>query len=231
MKPEDIERLLNQPIYSWDASSLLGSIVNFLEYSEANLSWQREREIRRARQEAADLEFEPEDAHLLAQVRDQIIESAEYRFDLGLSQSVRTAGLVAYVTTIEWCSKTFESRLDSPLPKRPEKTNEAVHILNHLNQRVKNRLAYQIETLRNIIFVRNCIIHSAGLLKGDKYESEIRSALSTLAGFETAVNFIGESVHINRDAVDSLAREALIWIPSLDEECTNNGTFKTLYRT
>jgi antitoxin HigA-1 len=43
-----------------------------------------------------------------AGARVQIVESAELRFDIGLSQSVRYGGIVAYVTSVEWCMKRIE---------------------------------------------------------------------------------------------------------------------------
>jgi hypothetical protein len=225
--PEQIDRLLNEPIYSWDVSSLLAGIVDFLEFSEGNITWQREREVRRAKQEAEGLEFEPQDAHLLPQAREQIIESAELRFDIGLSQSVRYAGLVTYVTAIEWCAKLFASRLFASLPRKPNRKNEAVHVLEYLNNKVAHRLTREVDVLRQIVFIRNCTVHAAGLVKGDKHETEIRQAVAAVPGFGlSTAGFMGETIHITGGTIERLAREALVWVPSLDNECSNNGTFK-----
>jgi len=225
--PEEIDRLLNEPIYSWDVSSLLSGIVDFLAFSERNLSWQRRREVRRAQQEAADLEIEPEDAYFLSQARAQIIESAKLRFDIGLSQSVRYAGLVAFVTSIEWCSRIFAALLSTPMPKRPNGKNEVVHVFEHLNGKVGGRLTGEVDTFRQVVIIRNCVVHSAGLVKNDKYETELRQAIASVKGFGLSTEgFVGETVHIDEGAIDALARSALSWVPALDKECWENGTFK-----
>lgn len=224
---EQLDRLLNEPMYSWDVSSLLGGIVDFLEFSEGNLSWQRRREVRRAEKEADSLEFKPEDSYFLPQARDQIVESAKYRFDVGLSQRVRHAGLVAYVTSVEWCSRLFETRLKSALPKKPNRMNLAVHILQHIDSKVGHRLAGEIETFRQAVVIRNCVVHSAGVVKGDKREAEIRQAIALVSGFRLSTEaFLGESVHVDEGAIEALARSALAWVPSVDKECSENGTFK-----
>ena len=181
---------------------------------------------------AASLEFEPQDAHLLAQARAEILEGAEYRFDFGLSQSVRYVGLVAYVTCVEWGARVFMARLAQPLPKKPVGKNESVHTLEHLNKNVAGRLAREIETYRQVVFIRNYVVHSAGLVKGDKHEVEIREALNSIAGFGVSTEgFLGESIHIEEGAVERLARATLAWLPSLDEECTINGTFRAAKST
>jgi hypothetical protein len=52
-------------------------------------------------------------------------------------------------------------------------------------------------------------------------------AIASLAGFSiSSEGFMGDAVHIASGAVDSAAKEALNWIPLLDEQCSNNGIFK-----
>lgn len=224
---EELDRLLNQTIYSWDVSSLLRGVADFLEFSEGNLYWQRRRELKKAEEDAASLKFEPQDAYLLPQARAQIIEGAEYRFDFALSQSVRYAGLVAYVTCVEWCSRLFSARLSISLPKRPNGKNEAVHVFEHLNECVGQRFTSEIEEFKEVVTIRNCVVHSAGLVKGDKHEGELRRVLSTVPGFGISTEgFLGDSVHIKKGTVQALTHHALGWLPSLDEECTRNGTFQ-----
>ena len=224
LTPEQVYRLLHEPIYSWDVAARLSGIVDFLEFSERNLAWQRQREVRRAKKEADTLEFEPQDAHLLLQARKQMVESAELRFDIGLSQSVRYAGIVAYVTSIEWCMKLFNARLPHPFSS---KKSDSVHILKHLSTKVAYPLSEQAATLKRMIAVRNCIVHSAGLVKGDKHETDIRAAIAALNGFGISnAGFIGDEICVDIGAVEHMAKEALIWVPALDKACSTNGTFK-----
>ncbi|MDT8843673.1 hypothetical protein [Paraburkholderia fungorum] len=209
---EQLQRLLDEPIYSWDVCNLLSGTVDFLAFSESNLVWQRRRELQRARERANALEFEPEDGHLLPQAREQIIESAELRFDIGLSQSVRYAGLISFVTAVEWCMCLFAKRLSSPLPVKPKGESEVVHTLNHLNGKVMYRLTGEVQILREIVIIRNCIVHAAGVIWSNGFRV-----------FDDPI--LGEMVHVDEHAVDALAHEALIWVPALDRECSTNGTF------
>ncbi len=222
-----IPDFLEQTIYSWDVSSLLGGIVDYLEFSEQNLSWQRQRERRRAEEEALSLEFDEEDAHLLPQARAQIVEGAEYRFDIGLSQSIRFGGLVAYVTSIEWCAKLFAGRMVLPVPKCPKGKNDAAHTLQHLVGKIGGKHDQDVAVFESVVHVRNCVVHSAGLVKGDRHESAVRAALSKISGFGISTEgFLGERAHIDAGAIERLARSALAWVPALDMECTTNGTFR-----
>ncbi|ALE55202.1 MULTISPECIES: hypothetical protein [Paraburkholderia] len=223
---EQLQHLLDEPIYSWDVCNLLSGTVDFLAFSESNLVWQRRRELQRARERANALEFEPEDGHLLPQAREQIIESAELRFDIGLSQSVRYAGLISFVTAVEWCMCLFAKRLSSPLPVKPKGESEVVHTLNHLDGKVRYRLTGEVQTLREIVIIRNCIVHAAGVIRSYRYEEGVRKALASLNGFRVFDDpILGEMVHVDEHAVDALAHEALVWLPALDRECSTNGTF------
>jgi hypothetical protein len=224
---DELQKLLDEPIYSLDAVSLLSGLVDFLMFSESNLAWQREREIYRARQEAEALEFGSNDAHLLTQARRQIIESAKLRFDIGLSQSVRYAGVVAYVTAIEWCMKLFAARLLEPLPPKPKGKNQAVHTFEQLIARIAVPMSNELSNLERVVYVRNCIVHSTGLLKDDPYETAVRTAIAGLDGFSIShLRFLGDEIHVSAGAVDKLACSALTWVPKLDKECAETGVFK-----
>ena len=65
----DLDRLLDQTFYAWDTSTMLSDVIAFLEFSESNLSWQHQREVRRAKQEGDTAKFDLEDEHLAAQYR------------------------------------------------------------------------------------------------------------------------------------------------------------------
>ncbi len=222
LTPEQIDRFLQEPIYSWDILTLLSGIVGYLAFSEQNLAWQRQPEVRRAQKETDGLDLQPECADLLSEAREQIVEYAKLRFDIGLSQSVRYGGVVAYVTSIQWCMKLFGARLVHALPEKPRHKNEAVHALEYLNTRITAPLSAQAAELERVITVRNCMVHAAGLVKDYRYEADVRNAVVALNGF----SFIGNTVHVAADAVDQMARSALAWVPALDKECSTNGTFK-----
>ena len=225
---EQLARLLDSTIYSWDVSSHLSGIVDFLDFSERNLAWQREREVRRAEAEARDLEFDEESTRFEAQARDQIVDSARLRFDIGLARNVRYAGLVAYVTAIEWCMDLFEGRLAVSAPKRPGGVNKAVHLFAHFNASAGGAWTKHVEGFRRVVYVRNCVVHNVGRVRNWKYEQAVRRAIAALPGFAVAdASFEGPSVDLAAGAVDCLAREALDWVPALDEACSRSRVFRT----
>lgn len=227
LTPKELQRLIDEPIYSWDVCGLLSGIVDFLEFSENNLQSQRQREVRRARREAAALDFGPGDNKSLQEARRYIIESAELRFDIGLSQRVRYAGLIAYISAIEWCMKLFRFRLTKPHTKPPRGKNEAVHTLQHLDGLVGNRWAVEAATLEHTVFIRNCIVHATGLVRGWKFEKEIRRSVAALHGFSVSnMKSVEDEIQISAGAVDELAKRALVWVPALDKECSESGVFR-----
>lgn len=223
----NLQRLLSQPIYSWEVSALLSSIVDHLEFSESHLAEQRRKEIHKAEEEARLLELAPQDAHLLPQAQAQIIDGVAYRFDIGLSQSVRYAGLIAYVSAVERCTQLFSLRLNLPVGKCPKKKSRSVHLLECLDNAIGNQLAPEIECFEKIVYIRNCIIHSAGVPKGYKHETEIFETINLLPGFRmTNDGLMEECICIEKGAIEILAQNALHWIPLLDEICTTKGILK-----
>jgi hypothetical protein len=224
----DLDRLLDQPIYSWDTSTMLSGVVDFLEFSESNLSWQREREIKKARDEGAKVEFEPPDEHLADQYRSQLIESAEYRFDVSLSQSIRYSGLVAFVTSVELCAKVFEKTLSVALPEVSKGENENVRLILALNEKSSSGFEDDIADLRKLVYVRNCIVHAAGFVERYDFENEVRNTVTLLKGFSIwQEDFLGASIRIQQGAVEHYAKRATEWLPKLHEQCATMGILRT----
>lgn len=195
----DLDRLLNQTFYSWDTTTMLSGVVDFLEFSEANLLWQRRRELRKAQEEGASVEFDPPDQRLAASYRSQLIEAAEYRFDVSLSQSIRYSGLVTFVTALELCAKAFSKRLTRNIPDTPPGENENVHLLSFLNRLSSSDFDNYIDDLRRLVYVRNCVVHTAGFVERYKFEKEIQEAVKSLKGFSIwKEDFLGTSVASNK---------------------------------
>jgi hypothetical protein len=223
----ELDRLLNQPIYSWDTATMLSGVVDFLEFSEGNLSWQRQREVQKAREEGATVEFDPPDEHLTGQYRFQLIEAAEHRFDVSLSQSIRYGGLVAFITVVEMCAKTFAQRLTKSIPKVPDGENEHIHLLVYLNQESSSGCDGDISDLKNLVYVRNCIVHAAGLVERHKFGREIREIVRALNGFAIwDEDFLGTSIRVEKGAVENYAKRATEWVPKLHERCVTIGILK-----
>lgn len=218
---------LNQTFYGLDVMAMLNNVIDFLEFSEGNLAWQRRREVRRAEVDALSEEFSPEDLHLRGQYIIQTIEDAEYRFDVNLSQSIRYSGLTALTTTLEWCGAALMARLVGSAPKVPEGENKFVSFFSHLNSACGLGHEAHIANMRRLVHVRNCIVHSAGFLKGYKFEREVRETIKHLPGFSVnAENYLGESVEISNNALPQFARAAFEWIPTFEQPSIKAGILK-----
>jgi len=206
---------------------MLGGVIDFLEFSEGNLAWQRQREIRKAQQEGALVEFEPPDEHLAPSYRVHLIESAEYRFDIGLSQNIRYAGLVTFVTALELCAKAFSKRLTQSIEDAPTGENEHVYLFSCLNRLSSSGFDNYIDDLRRLVFARNCIVHAAGFIERYKFEKDIREAVQSLKGFTIwNEDYLGTSIRIEEGAVERYAKAAKEWVPKLDERCTTAEILK-----
>lgn len=120
----DFNTFLDQTFFGLDTLTMLGDVEDFIEFSERNIGWQKQRELRRAEQECNNTEFD--DPHLEALHRDQTLQGVEFRFEVSLTQRVRYAGLTALITTIEWVLLALKQRATFTFPKTPNKMNEAI---------------------------------------------------------------------------------------------------------
>lgn len=224
---EELDRLLSQPMYTWDISTMLSGVVDYLEFSEENLSWQKRREIKYAKEEGDSAIFEEKDAHLAPSYRSQLIEAVEYRFDVTLSQTVRYGGLTAFITTIELCAETFYKSLAKRYTKAPKGENKHVYLLAKLITDCGASYNNEIDDIKNLVYVRNCIVHAAGLLDRYQYKDQIFAIVETLDGFSVwSDNYLGASVHIEKGAIEKYAERATLWVPNLYEICVNEKLLK-----
>lgn len=222
-----VDDILNQTFYGLDVMAMLNNVIDFLEFSEGNLAWQRRREVRRAEVEALAADFSAEDMHLRDQYIHQSIEGAEYRFDVNLSQSIRYSGLTALTTTLEWCGAALMARLVCAPPKVPDGENKFVNFFSYLNTKCGIGHEAHIANMRRLVHVRNCVVHSAGFLKGYKFEHEVRETIAHLPGFSVNTdNYLGESIQLSDSALPQFARAAFEWIPTFEQPSIKAGILK-----
>ncbi len=93
----NLSQILNETLFRISIKMMLDDVLDFLEFSENNLSWQKERELRKARSEAEKEQFE--DEYVRAQFRGHSEDNVTYWFDMILAQRLRYAGLTAFITT------------------------------------------------------------------------------------------------------------------------------------
>jgi len=218
----DFYTLLDQTFFGFDTLTMLGDVEDFIEFSENNIRWQKQQELRRAEQEFNDDHFD--DSLFEAQYRDQTLKGVEYRFEISLTQRVRYAALITLITTIEWVLVALKNRAVFKFPKKPEKTNEAVHALSVFNEKAALSLEQEIHLLNSLIQIRNCIVHAAGLPASYKYEAELRQNLASLSGVVfSSMNFLGESINIEAGFLEGIIKNVRIWLPMVEKALIGRG--------
>lgn len=220
--PLDVEDFFNRTLFGLDILAMLSDIEDFIDFSEANIEWQKLRELRRAEFECDEEQFD--DMNFAAHYREQTIEGVSYRFDVSLTQRVRYAALISFITTIEWVLISLRKRAAFAVPKKPERKNGAVHLLQVFNHKASLNLASQIQIIEDLTHVRNCIVHAAGLLESYKHESELRQRLSAFPGIKISnISFLGDGIEIERSYLQDLVEDAKRWLPSLEKAMHEQG--------
>lgn len=221
-KQLDLTALLDQTFFGLDTLSMLGDIEDFIEFSESNIGWQKHRELRRAEEECNDVRFD--DPRLEAQYRDQMLDGVQFRFEVSLTQRVRYAALVSLITTIEWVLIALRRRTSFEFPKTPDKKNEAVHILSVFNAKASLGLEQKIVALETLVFIRNCIVHAAGLLASYKHEKELRQTLSAWTGVKVSnQNFLGDGIEIETGFLEGVIKDVRQWLPEVEKAVSEQG--------
>lgn len=224
-KTLSLDEMLNQTFFGLDTLAMLGDIEHFVEFTEKNIVWQKDLEYSRAQRECDEEEFD--DPSTKTQYRDQMLGGVLYRFDVGLTQRARYAGLTALITTVEWCLLSLKKRAAFQFPKKPDSKNEAVHILSVFNEKVPMDLNAKIEHLKALILVRNCVVHGAGLLGAFRYEQKLRERLPALSGIKASnINFLGESIEIEPGVLEGLVNDFRKWLPSIEQAASQKGLLK-----
>lgn len=221
-RPFSLDEFLNRTFFGLDILTMLNDVEHFIEFSEGNIATQKQLEYNRTERDCSEEEFD--DPVMAAQYRDQMLESVHYRFDVGLTQRVRYAGLTAFITTVEWCLLALKKRAAFDFPDKPKGTNEAVHALEVFNQKANLGVETKIEVLRAAIQVRNCIVHAAGLLGSFQYEASLRAQLQSLPGVKAStINFLGESLEIEAGFLESLVEDFRQWLPDIEKTASTQG--------
>ncbi len=176
----DLDALLDQTFFGLDTLTMLGGVEDFIDFSERNIKCQKYRERQRSEQECNYPDFD--DPLLEAQYRYQTLVDVKYRFEIILAQRIRYATLIALIATIEWVMLALKKRAAFKLPKKPGNKSEVVQAVSVFIEYAEITLGQKIDLLEQLCHVRNCIVHTAGLLEPYKHESELRQTLGRLSG-------------------------------------------------
>lgn len=225
LKSIDLEAFLDKSFFAIDTLSMLSDIEDFIDFSERNIDWQKNREIRHAEIAFTNEHFD--NSHEDAQFHEQTIDGLRYRFGVSLTQRVRYAALVSLITTIEWVLFHLKNRSNINIPKKANGTSDAVHLLIQFNQAASLGLSSKIQEIEILVQVRNCIVHAAGLLASYKHGSDLRQSLSTYNGIRISdINLLGDAIEIEQNHLQLVVEEAKNWLPNLENAIQAKGLLR-----
>ena len=222
------ENWLDTPICILDVQQQFDDILEFVEFSEKNIEWQKRSHIQTLDRKAQKFRYEsPEYFNELQEI--------EYRFDIILSRKVRYSALLSLITTIEWNARFFESNVANSLEPKQTGLNASFCIYKQITERTRFKNGDNfLSIIDALIKVRNCIAHSGGIVTDYKYSDEIRSVVQKLEGFSIGNGGLSdEFIIIERGSVELLGKKLSEWVSSLIntsfEKCimkTSSGEIK-----
>lgn len=201
MKNKDYEKFINTPISVLDFTFMVSDLIDFLNFSESNISWQKRSEIQSIERRFERNEINDEDRY-------HLIENVNYRFDVSLTLQLRYAALISLVTSVEWAVSVIALKITEKIPKEPREKNKTVFILEHINSLSGSSQDEEIRNFEDLVKVRNSIAHSSGIEKYAKYPQQLSEAVNRLCGFSLEEwNFLGVHVCILKDSIEKYANE------------------------
>jgi hypothetical protein len=208
---------------------MISDIKDFLNSSEANTERLYSEELKSIFQLVRVNEFSGE-------FEEQMEEIAEYRFKKILALRIRYSTVVALTTSVEWSIMILNNKLKEHLMITPTKRNrdgkevsDKKPIIYYLRKLCKLTGIKSSNAIINdyqaIIYIRNCIVHNAGLKNGYKYKL---SEIDRLKGFyfSDVQVFLGEQIFIEKDALNVYIDAISELILELQKECHEQGFTK-----
>jgi|GEM_PF-2409138 len=211
----DPEKFLNSPIYAFDFQFMIGDVKDFLEFSENNIDLQYQQELQAIASRQDWDQFPPD-------YREYLEENINHRFHVSLSLRIRYGAVLAFTTSVEWSVKFLNMNALSPVPEKQDRTNHTVKVLKELSARTQLSLQSTIEDYEALVNVRNCIVHSAGILRTYQHKDTLSDSVARLRGFSLEDwHIFGKQVCIERGALNpyiDLMRELVIDLHRMMDE-------------
>lgn len=205
--------LENIPYDLWDFEFQFADLLDFLQFSESNIEYQRRTKIQSLKR-LANLRNMNTDEYRAE------LANIEGRFDIYLSRSIRYSVLISFAATVEWISNFLKNHATEQIPNCPAGLNKSIHILNTLIDRAEFSHRHNLNTLEKIIKIRNCLVHAMGSVKNYQFGEEVKRLIETLSGFSISdSHFIEEIINIDKGAIEPIINETQAWIVNFIEEC------------
>lgn len=220
MSDFDPKTFLNTPIYAFDFQFMIGDLGDFLDFSERNIEWQHRRELR-----SISRQMEVDDLPIgYREHQEQIVN---HRFCVSLPLRVRYSAVLTLTTSVEWAIKLLHSGGRAPVAEKPG-MNDTVNILQALSARAGLCVQPAIDDYKALVNVRNCIIHSAGIVETYRFKESLPADIDRLHGFGIAnSHFMGDQVSIDRHALAPYIGEMGKLVVDLHRMMYENGLLQT----
>lgn len=191
----DIKKNLDSPIEAFDFRFMIGDVKDFLEIPESTVEWQYRVELQAiARRNLDDYPHG---------YREHLEENAAHRFNVSLPLRIRYGALSAFTTSVEWAVGCLNRSAVTPLPKVRDRTNHTVKVMREFVARAAVDPGGVVEDYKALVQIRNCVVHSAGIVADDPYKDELPTAMARISGASLANwSFFGEQVCIERGALE-----------------------------
>ncbi|MBI3527999.1 MAG: hypothetical protein HY067_08510 [Betaproteobacteria bacterium] len=196
MSKLDIEQILNSTIDAFDFQFMIGDVKDFLEFSESNIDWQHHREFQAiARRKDFD-DFPPG-------YRNHLEQNADHRFKVSLPLRVRYGALLAFTTSVEWAVAYLNRSAFNPVPDKKDGTNHVVRVLREFTARVSVDPQGVIDDYEALVQIRNCVVHSAGVVATYQFKRELPNAIARINGISLGNwHFFGDQICIERGVLE-----------------------------
>lgn len=218
----DLQKFLDTPIEAFDFQFMIGDVKDFLEFSESNIDWQYRRELQ-VIAHSKDYDDSPPD------YRYHLEQNVEHRFKVSLPLRVRYGAVLAFTTSVDWAIGYLNKCAVSPVPvpDRKDKTNLTVKILRDFSVRGSVDAGAVIDDYESLVQIRNCIVHSAGIVETYRYKKDLPAAISRIDGITLANwHFFGDQVCIERGALEPHIDRAAKLVVTLHSAMRERGFLK-----
>ncbi|OAI10174.1 hypothetical protein [Methylomonas methanica] len=214
------EQFLKEKIYAFLEQSMISDVKDFLVTSECNVEIQHAKELDRIQQ--LDVENNLPRGYILG-----LEEIARLRFEINMPIIIRYSAVVLLVTMIEWSIKNLNKQLRIPILIRDN--NFVVNFFKKLSSEINFQQNEVLKDIEAIVYVRNCITHSAGILNEYKYSEQLPGFIARLNGFTfNNTAFVDGYLWIERNALNQYIDVIGDFIFLIFKDCYEKGLMKHL---
>jgi hypothetical protein len=173
----DSTEFQNETIYHFDfnCAGLVTDILDSLVFSETAID-----------EKFRDAVVALNARKLSSDIYDHDMELIASRFTINLPLTTRYSALVSFATAVAWCAEYFNTHLKFPQRQKPKADCFGLYRLQYLNKTTSFGGDKALRNYRNLVIVRDTIVHNAGIQRTSsraKSPDLLLRAVNALPGF------------------------------------------------